>query len=185
MNIQSIEIWQVIELNTNYEVSTFGRVRNISTGEILQGSLTPKGGYVRVSLGKKHHRVHRLVALAFIPNPNNYPQVHHKDEDKTNNHVDNLEWMLNKDNNSSANKNTKKPKAKSIPYKKREVRFILKNKGVKTAPELARKYNRQIDSISKVWRGDGKKNSIWRRQYLNSNPENKHLFKDVEVQEYI
>ena len=59
-------------------------------------------GYIRVGLyknGKVHHKfVHRLVAEAFIPNPNNLPQANHKDENKANNCVDNLEWMTPVDN---------------------------------------------------------------------------------------
>lgn len=47
---------------------------------------------------RKHFRVHRLVALAFIPNPEGKPQVNHLDEDPTNNHIDNLEWATNQEN---------------------------------------------------------------------------------------
>lgn len=59
-------------------------------------------GYYQVELrneyGKSSFVVHRLVAMAFIPNPNNYPQVNHKDENKINNKVENLEWCTNKYN---------------------------------------------------------------------------------------
>lgn len=55
--------------------------------------------YLKDSDGKKHSkRIHRLLAMAFIPNPNNLPQVNHKDGDKLNNNIDNLEWISNKDN---------------------------------------------------------------------------------------
>lgn len=79
-----------------YEVSNFGRVKSSINGKILKPEIT-KNGYCRVDLyddnGKHKHRlVHRLVLEAFVPNPNNYPQGNHKDEDKTNNHVENLEW---------------------------------------------------------------------------------------------
>lgn len=79
----------------NYEVSSHGNVRNVKTGRIM----TPQDnghGYLQVglSLDKKQYwiYVHRLVASAFIPNPDNKPTVNHKDENKSNNHVDNLEW---------------------------------------------------------------------------------------------
>lgn len=79
-----------------YEVSNFGRVKNSINGKILKPEIT-NNGYCRVDLyddnGKhKHKLVHRLVLEAFVPNPTSLPQGNHKDEDKTNNHVDNLEW---------------------------------------------------------------------------------------------
>ena len=82
---------------TKYSVSTFGRVRNDISGRILKPSYT-HDGYLMVRLsinGKmpaKTCRVHRLVAEAFIPNPDNKPTVNHKDGCKPNVGVDNLEW---------------------------------------------------------------------------------------------
>ena len=76
-----------------YEVSDLGRVRQ---GEKSVNQYKDGKGYLRVSLYKdgaqRNVKVHRLVALAFIPNPDNLPMVNHKDEVKTNNRVDNLEW---------------------------------------------------------------------------------------------
>ena len=84
-----------------YEVSNLGRVRR--DGKILKPSKNKKG-YLLVSLfkngTKKNARIHRLVAQSFIPNPQNLPQINHKDEDKTNNTVDNLEWCDSKYNNN-------------------------------------------------------------------------------------
>lgn len=78
-----------------YQVSNLGRVRSSYSGKILR-SATKKRGYQYVNLYKdkisKMHQVHRLVAMTFIPNPNNLPIVNHKDEDPTNNNVENLEW---------------------------------------------------------------------------------------------
>ena len=92
-----VEEWKPIKNYPGYEVSNFGLVRN-SNGKILTPEKTKKG-YLRVDLsnkeGRKHHKVHRLVAISFIPNENNYPQINHKDECKTNNRVDNLEWCTN------------------------------------------------------------------------------------------
>ena len=69
---------------------------------------TEKQGYKNVTLhkdGKNHTlKVHRLVAMAFIPNPNNYPQVNHKDEDKGNNCLENLEWCTAKYNSNYGTK---------------------------------------------------------------------------------
>ena len=96
-----------------YEVSDLGRVRSLKHGKekILKPQKT-NNGYLRVDLCKdgklKHSKVHRLVAEAFIPNPNNLETVNHKDEVKTNNTVSNLEWMSRVDNKRySANKSVK------------------------------------------------------------------------------
>ena len=89
-----------------YEVSDLGRVRSlVQRNRWKPGILKPgktHGGYLQVLLCKdgksKNMKVHRLVAEAFIPNPNNLETVNHKDEDKTNNSASNLEWMTRKDN---------------------------------------------------------------------------------------
>ena len=91
-----------------YEISNQGRVRKRRTGKILSQQ-TDNKGYKRVRLSlhdkKASGKVHRLVAIAFIPNPNNKPQVNHKDADKTNNAVSNLEWVTNGENQIHAYKN--------------------------------------------------------------------------------
>lgn len=93
------EKWETIQDYPNYEVSNLGRFRNKRTGQILKQFLKTKRsthGYWNVFLynkdGRRQFLSHRLVAKAFIPNPNNFPQVNHKDEDGRNNCVDNLEW---------------------------------------------------------------------------------------------
>lgn len=94
-----MEVWKQVKDFPQYEVSNEGRVRTVSTGRIKKQPIHWKG-YPMVTLRKpvqvcKTFRTHRLVAEAFIPNPEKYPQVNHKDGDKTNNHVDNLEWCNN------------------------------------------------------------------------------------------
>lgn len=86
-----------------YEVSDSGLIKSLQRGErLLKLTKTNKNGYFKVDLynrGKnKQLLVHRIVAEAFIPNPNNLPVVNHKDENKLNNSVDNLEWVTYKDN---------------------------------------------------------------------------------------
>lgn len=90
---------------TNYEVDEDGKVYNIITQKELTGT-TYNTGYKMVRLttedGKKGYAVHRLVAQSFIPNPNNLPIVNHKDGNKQNNCVFNLEWVSQSQNRDHA-----------------------------------------------------------------------------------
>lgn len=90
------EIWKQFR-NTNYSVSNKGRIRNNKTGKILRNRRT-KVGYCNVTINGKCYRTHRVVAEVFIPNPQNLPQINHKDENKSNNVVENLEWCDNRYN---------------------------------------------------------------------------------------
>ena len=90
------ESWvDVVGYEGLYEVSDLGRVKNIKTGRILK-PWNISTGYLLVSLCKngivRKALIHRLVATAFLPNPQNLPEVNHRDENKSNNAVENLEW---------------------------------------------------------------------------------------------
>ncbi len=87
------EIWMNIPFASNYMVSNKGRVKSLKWGKeiLIKFSVTEKG-YLQVHLGRRACKVHRLVAMLFIPNPNRYKEINHKDENKTNNNVENLEW---------------------------------------------------------------------------------------------
>jgi len=91
--------WKSIENYPNYEISNCGLVMN-SRGNIKK--LRICGGYEYIDLynnGKvKTHTIHRLVAIAFIPNPENKSQVDHKDRCRTNNHISNLRWATSSEN---------------------------------------------------------------------------------------
>lgn len=89
-------IWKQYR-DTHYSVSNTGQVRNDKTGRILKPRVNDNG-YCFVGIDGKALRVHRLVAELFIPNPDNLPQINHKDFDKTNNSMDNLEWCDNRYN---------------------------------------------------------------------------------------
>lgn len=87
-----------------YKVSSYGKIFSIKANKILKTCVSNKG-YELVCLrgfnGKrKQHTVHRIVALSFLSNPNDYPIINHKDEDKLNNCVDNLEWCSYSYNNT-------------------------------------------------------------------------------------
>jgi len=112
------EEWKDIKDYENYEVSDQGRVRNKKTGRILK-PWKCTSGYLEVYLASngKHEvkLIHRLVAQSFLSNPNNYPQVNHRDEDKTNNTVDNLEWCTSQYNANYGSRNKKVSESRSIP----------------------------------------------------------------------
>ena len=111
-------------MNGLYEISNLGRVKRLSyTRSIFVNNKTQimtfkdrilkpirhNNGYYAVSLSKNHkHKIfliHKLVAQAFIKNPNNYKCINHKDENKSNNYIDNLEWCNHKHNNNYGNHN--------------------------------------------------------------------------------
>lgn len=96
-----MEEWKdIAEYESYYQVSDIGRVKRKDTGKILKNNI--RNGYEYVTLcvngQRKKFYVHRLVAIAFIPNPNLYEQVNHKDGNKSNNKVSNLEWCTQKEN---------------------------------------------------------------------------------------
>lgn len=93
------ERWALVEGTEDYYISTRGRFKH---GKKLLKTKPGKDGYARCNLGKNKKRVHRLVAMAFIPNPDNLPVVDHIDGDKLNNNVENLRWVTQQENIQSA-----------------------------------------------------------------------------------
>lgn len=135
--------WLPIEgFEDRYMVSDTGEIMNVGeskrNGKLLKGCFD-RYGYKRVSLRKnkkdKSHKVfniHRLVAKAFIPNPNNLPCINHKNEDKADNRVENLEWCDVKYNDN---------------YGTRNIRIVHNRDWSKTHKRVARIANEKIDKI--------------------------------------
>lgn len=99
------EIWKDIPgYEGLYQVSNCGQVRSIKNGRTRLLSQSRRKGYFAVDLSKngkaKTQSVHRLVAMAFVPNPCNFPEVNHRDETVSNNTADNLEWCTSAYNNA-------------------------------------------------------------------------------------
>lgn len=105
------EIWKIISDAPGYEVSNLGRVRNNKTKRILNPGAYGATGYKQVNIvtldsnGKQKKRyIHRLVAIAFIPNPENKREVDHINGDKLDNRASNLEWVTSSENQKRRHK---------------------------------------------------------------------------------
>ena len=115
------EVWKpVYGFERLYEVSNKGNVKSLYRYKKRLVPFKQKNGYLSITIykdGKEYFKlVHRLVALSFIPNPSNKKQVNHIDENKTNNCVDNLEWMTPKENMNygTARERTNKSQGQSV-----------------------------------------------------------------------
>lgn len=155
------EVWKNIKYYFGkYKVSNMGRIMD-KNGDLLSLYDHPRG-YKSVSLSLcDNYRlklVHRIVAETFIPNPENKPQINHKDGNKENNKVNNLEWVTQKENSVHASENglllRKKYNSNISKLQKNEVlqiRSIYEQKWV-TMKEVANAYNISIQAVSKIIR---------------------------------
>ena len=161
------EQWKWIEgFEGLYRVSNFGRVYSEKTKKFLSQNRVTKDGYIHVALRKNgkvyERRVNRLVAEAFLPNPENKPTVNHKDGNKLNNHVDNLEWATKEENMQHAYKlGLKKPirgcDHRSSKLTKEQISEIKKTykrykKGFGSVA-LAKKYGVDSSTILRIVQG--------------------------------
>lgn len=157
------EEWKLVGGHPNYVVSNYGRVFSITSKRLLT-QFNNGLGYVYVTFrvsggGRKNMYVHRLVASSFIHNPEDKPQVNHKDGNKSHNHVTNLEWVTAKENQRhSVNIGTYSPTFGETngmhKLKERDVIEILKRLSVgERVGELAKEYGVRHTAISRIKTG--------------------------------
>lgn len=135
----------------DYIITKNGDIINKKRGNKLKPQLNGKG-YYRVWIGKKLYFVHRLVAEKYVPNPDNKPQVNHKDGNKLNNDYKNLEWVDNIDNRIHALKNNLHRTGEQCSYSKlteEDVLFIRGNKELNIS-QLSKKFGVSRSTISDV-----------------------------------
>lgn len=154
------EIWADIKGYENiYMVSNMGRIKSLAREGVPETQILipakDKKGYLSGHLcnenGAKFIKLHRLVALAFIPNPNNLPQINHKDLNKENNKAENLEWSTNLDNMKHACRNRVYT---DTPLNDEQIREIRKLKltGLHTQTEIGRMLGVSQGRISQIVR---------------------------------
>ncbi len=166
------EIWKDIpNYEDLYQISNLGNVKSVGRRRFNSGTyggyftvkekiLKPslhKNGYYSVQLckngGRKRITIHKLVATVFIPNPNNYPQINHKDENKTNNSVENLEWCDSKYNSNYGTRNERLRTINQLKYSKFVLQYDLNNvfiKRYRSIGEASRETNISRKCISYV-----------------------------------
>lgn len=149
-----MEEWKdIIGYKGLYQISNLGRVKN-RNGKLLKGYTNNKGYqmvHLRTKETNKLYSIHRLVATHFIPNPDNLPQVNHKDENKMNNSIKNLEWCDSKYNVNYGTGNKRRSKTKhNNTYNTKPVRCIELKKTYPSVREAERKTGIDNSQISAV-----------------------------------
>jgi len=165
-------MWKKIfydNIETNYSVSDNGQVRNDITNYILSQRVQQGYHHVTISINKKakSYRVHRLVAKAFIPNPDNKPYVNHKDCNKGNNNVDNLEWVTPEENSQKAVEEGRWSNSSRL---RAVVQYSLAGDKIRTfesATEAARQLGLQQSKITDCCKGNRRRTGNYQWRYAD------------------
>lgn len=168
-----MEIWKdIVGYENIYQISNFSRVKSLSrtrvngrskclTKEKILSQSLSNSDYLHVELLGKNKTIHRLVAIAFIPNTENKPQVNHINGIKRDNRVDNLEWCTVSENAIHSSKNRlSKTGEKHWKSKLTEIEVLEIRKSKLSSKLLAEKYNVLQCTISQI-----KRNKTWK--YIN------------------
>lgn len=110
----------------NYYISNYGRVYSVKRKKFLR-EIDNNNGYKRIGINGKLLYIHKLVALVFVPNPNNFSEINHKDENKSNNNSCNLEWCDHK-----YNMNYGTQRARAATKRKKKIKQILNDVEIAT-----------------------------------------------------
>lgn len=164
-----MELFKIIEEFPQYQISNLGRVKN-KKGNILSiGRRKTNSGYIQIRLcsnGKYYYRyIHRLLATAFLPNPNNYRTVNHINGNKTDNRLTNLEWASDEMQQRHAFIMSLKPKGISFTREQLFEVYTLFFEKKKFPREIASILNRPFGTIRKICYGERCKDIL--REYLD------------------
>lgn len=155
-----MEIWK--QYDKNIKVSNYG---NVMVNNKIKIPHKDKDGYLIICVNKKQYKVHRLVAQLFIDNPLNKKEVNHKDMNKQNNNINNLEWCTHLENMQHAfkNKNIGASRNKRIVQHKLDGEVIKIWNSIKEATE---ELHIPKGNISKCCQGKIKRTGIYKWSYL-------------------
>ena len=167
------EIWvkvPIIDYEDYYEISNYGRLKTIKTGRIRKP--VNRNGYCGYELSacniRKMFSAHRLVALAFISNPNNLSEVNHIDGNKHNNHVSNLEWCDRQYNEYHAVEEGLCKYAKPVIATNIDTGEVLEFPSMKQCAEYFNAYKRAIEAVLQ-----GRRKTHKRHRFEYKNPEDR------------
>lgn len=166
------ELWKDIKgLENQYQISSYGRVIRISKYGLKSFSLGSKDahGYITVTIKGKIFKIHRLVAEAFLPNPENKKTVNHKNGCKTHNHISNLEWATQSENNKHAFDNgLKKPTDTSGS----------KNPNYKNGSNIRGQFNKVCENCGNEFIA-----KMERNRFCSKTCKNKKMWENIKITE--